>query len=65
VIYDVIGVRIALVSADNSKVVRTGDKHVHKDLLEKALKRLRYGVETFYSTLFEGLDKRDRLKTFI
>ena len=43
--------KIALVSADNSKLIKIGGKHVHQNLLEKALKQLGHEVETFYPPL--------------
>jgi len=40
--------KIALVSTDNSKIVRLGGKHVHQNLLEQALTKLGNDVATFY-----------------
>lgn len=40
--------RIAMLSADNSKKLNVGGKHVHQNLLERALKSLGYEVTVFY-----------------
>ncbi|ABV33748.1 glycosyltransferase family 4 protein [Pseudothermotoga lettingae] len=40
--------KIAMLSADNSKFMVSGGKHVHQNLLERGLKRLGYDVITFY-----------------
>ncbi len=40
--------KIAIVSTDNSRVVRLGGKHVHQNLLEQALKDQGHEVLTFY-----------------
>jgi glycosyltransferase involved in cell wall biosynthesis len=40
--------KIAMLSTDNSKVVVSGGKHVHQNLLERGLKKLGYDVTTFY-----------------
>lgn len=42
--------KIAILSADNSKELNLGGKHVHQNLLERALKKLGYEVATFYPT---------------
>jgi len=58
-------VKIALVSADNSKLIRIGGKHVHQNLLEKGLIQLGHEVETFYPIPFRHLNTKDKLKAVI
>lgn len=57
--------KIALVWADNSKLIKIGGKHVHQNLLEKALKQLGHEVETFYPIPFGHLNTKDKLKAVI
>ncbi|ABS60438.1 glycosyltransferase family 4 protein [Fervidobacterium nodosum] len=40
--------KIAILSFDNSKVINYGGKHIHQNLLERALKILGHDVTTFY-----------------
>ena len=57
--------KIALVSVDNSKLIRIGGKHVHQNLLEKALKQLGHEVETFYPIPFGHLNTKDKLRAVV
>jgi len=41
--------KVLITSDENSKVVQYGGKHVHQELLEKALKELRVKVDWLYS----------------
>jgi len=40
--------KVLITSDENSKVVQYGDKHVHQELLEDALKKLGVKVDYFY-----------------
>jgi len=40
--------KVAMLSADNSKVINHGGKHVHQNLLERGLRKLGHDVTTFY-----------------
>lgn len=42
------GLKVAIVSSDNSEIVRVGGKHVHQNLLVKGLRELGTEVLTFY-----------------
>ncbi|MCX7654205.1 MAG: glycosyltransferase family 4 protein [Fervidobacterium sp.] len=63
--------RVAMVSSDNSKIVRRGGKHIHQDLLERGLRHIGVSVETFYPEVilskfdfFKKLLKTDPLSIF-
>ncbi|NPU89508.1 MAG: glycosyltransferase family 4 protein [Fervidobacterium sp.] len=54
--------KIAIVSVDNSKLVRIGGKHVHQNLLEKALLKLGHEVGVFYPVPIRRLNVVGKLK---
>lgn len=56
--------KIAMLSTDNSKVVVSGGKHVHQNLLEYGLKKLEYDVTIFYPS-FETRKWLRILSTFL
>jgi glycosyltransferase involved in cell wall biosynthesis len=48
--------KVAIVSSDNSEIVRIGGKHVHQNLLVKGLRELGAEVKTFYLPWYMVLD---------
>lgn len=53
--------KIAILSTDNSKIIKYGGKHVHQNLLERGLVKLGYNLKTFYPPIPNSTPKMHRI----